>query len=176
MQLSTQKQLALKPQDILVALKVAVNPQRVFTYAELADELFMSGSEVHTSSKRAKACGLMAPTADLTAIRFALHEFLIHGVRYVFPQISSMLTRGMPTALAGPALLPHFNSRGLPQVWPDAEGTTQGIGLQPIYPSVPKACSIDHRLYGVLSLVDALRGGQARERELSAQLLLEYVK
>ncbi|WP_211451887.1 hypothetical protein [Collimonas antrihumi] len=174
---STTKQLVLKPQDLLVALKIAVNSERQFTYAELASELFMSISEVHSSAKRAQTCGLLARTSELTAVKFALHEFLEHGVRYVFPQINSMLTRGIPTALAGPVLSKHFMATdGLPQVWPDAEGNTQGIGLQPIYPSVPLACRIDFKLYGVMTLVDALRGGHARDREISAQLILEYIK
>ena len=41
------------------------------------------------------------------------------------------------------------------------------MSLCPLYPSVPLACLRDARLYQMLSLIDALRAGAARERELA---------
>jgi hypothetical protein len=171
------KQPTLKPQDLLVTLKIAVNPHREFTYADLASELFMSLSEVHTSMKRARTCGLMLRTGEQAAAQYALDEFLAHGVQYVFPPVNGMLTRGIPTALAGPPLSKYFSSAdGLPQVWPSPEGTSQGISLLPLYPSVPSACTVDSKLYSILTLVDALRGGKAREREIAAKLMRDYLR
>jgi hypothetical protein len=48
----------------------------------------------------------------------------------------------------------------------------RGLSLAPLYPSVPDAALRDERLYAVLSLFDAIRSGQARERD-AAQKLLE---
>lgn len=177
MSLIINKQLVLKPQDLLVVLKIAVNPGRNFTYAELACELFMSASEVHSAVRRAQVCSLMQRTEELTPIKFALQEFLSHGIRYVFPLINGPLTRGFATATDGPVLSEHFSrSDSLPQVWPHADGDTQGLTLQPIYASVPSACKIDMKLYEVMTLVDALRGGSARSKELAVSLLPQYLR
>ncbi len=172
------KQPTLKPQDLLVSLKVAVQSDRQFTYAELASELFMSVSEVHAAVRRAEISRLLnRSNAELRALRSSLHEFLIHGIQYTFPAVNGPLTRGMPTGFAGPLLKEYFMATGgLPPVWPDPEGDSRGISLQPIYHSVPAACRLDHKLYAVLTLVDALRGGSARERELSASKLMGYLK
>ncbi len=173
----SNKQLTLKPQDLVVALKIAVHPEQEFTYANLASQLFMSPSEVHTCVKRAQACGLLVRSKEHAASKYALNEFLAHGIQYVFPHMNGMLTRGIPTGLAGPPLSAYFPlADGLPQVWPTPDGISQGIALLPLYPSVPLACASDLELYGVLTLVDALRGGKAREREIAMKLVKEYLK
>lgn len=178
MNLPKSKQPALKPQDLLVSLKVAVQSDHQFTYAELASELFMSVSEVHAAVKRAEMSRFLSRSStELRAIRSSLQEFLLHGIQYTFPAISGPLTRGMPTGFAGPVLKEHFmNADGLPPVWPAPEGEARGTSLQPIYHSVPEACRVDHKLYEILTLVDALRGGSARERELSASKLMEHLR
>lgn len=169
------KQPALKPQDLLVTLKIAIRPQQQATYAVLAKELFMSASEVHASTRRAEQSRLlMRSNEGLIPVRPALQEFLIHGVKYVFPAVAGPLTRGIPTGLAGPVLRKHFDHHDdLPPVWPDPEGEVRGLSLYPIYPSVPAASRVDQQLYEVLSLLDGLRGGAARERELAEQALME---
>lgn len=169
------KQPTLKSQDLLVALKIAANPQREFTYAELASELFMSASEVHASTRRAELSRLLSrPDKGIAPIRRALLEFLIHGVRYVFPAVSGPLTRGIPTGVGGPVLSRLFEQGDpLVPVWPDPEGSVRGITICPIYPSVPAACRIDSKLYELLTLLDAIRGGAARERELAEKILME---
>jgi DNA-binding NarL/FixJ family response regulator len=43
--------------------------------------------------------------------------------------------------------------------------------LAPLYPSVPSAARRDARLYELLVLVDAIRAGQAREREIAEREL-----
>jgi len=47
----------------------------------------------------------------------------------------------------------------------------RGLALAPLYPSVPEAALKDARLYAALALLDALRMGQAREREAALKLL-----
>jgi len=51
--------------------------------------------------------------------------------------------------------------------WPDPMGETRGSSFSPLYKSVPKAARNDKALYELLVLVDAIRGGRARERELA---------
>ncbi len=45
----------LKPQDLLVLLKVAAHPAQRWTYAALGEALAMTASETHASVKRAVA-------------------------------------------------------------------------------------------------------------------------
>lgn len=56
-------------------------------------------------------------------------------------------------------------------MWPYAKGTTRGYSLAPLYPTVPQAAAKDAQLYELLSLVDAIRDGRARERNLAAKEL-----
>ena len=163
------KQLALKPQDLLVILKVAVNRQQNFTFAELGRELSMSASEAHAASQRATASRLLLNQDDaLYPARGALMEFLVHGVKYAFPPVFGPVTRGMVTGIGAHPLVELFaQSNDLVPVWPDSDGHDRGLSLIPLYPSVPAAARADSRLYEVLILIDALRGGAAREREIA---------
>lgn len=102
----------------------------------------------------------------------ALLEFLVHGVKYAFPPKRGALTRGMPTGYAAPPLNKVIvGSSEPPPVWPFAEGTVRGEEFEPLYPSVPRAAARDSRLYELLALVDAVRDGRARERNLAAKEL-----
>lgn len=163
--------MSLKPQDVLVLLRLAAQPGRDWTYPSLAADLAMSASEVHASVRRAARAGLFQQ-ATRSVNRHALLEFLVHAVKYVFPAERGRVTRGIPTSYAAPPLRAHFRaSSELPPVWPDPEGTVRGEGLEPLYRSAPKAARADPQLYEWLALVDAVRAGHARERELAAKEL-----
>jgi hypothetical protein len=56
-------------------------------------------------------------------------------------------------------------------VWPDPEGEVRGEELRPLYRSAPGAARKDPALYELLALVDAIRGGRARERNLAVEEL-----
>ena len=170
-----EKQLALKPQDLVVILKVAVNPERAFTLTELSSELTMALSAVHGSVTRSEQARLLSRSAGSTrAMKSSVHEFVVHGAKYCFPGTLGSLTRGMPTGAAGPVLRSSFESLGpLAPVWTDPSGDSYGPGLVPLHTTVPAACRQDPRLYDVLTLLDALRVGAARERELALHALNE---
>ena len=105
-------------------------------------------------------------------LKAALLEFLVHGARYAFPPVQGALTRGVPTAYAAAPLNTVIApSTDPPPVWPHARGTVRGLSLVPLYPSVPEAALRDPQLYAVLALLDALRVGQARERDAAQKLL-----
>lgn len=168
------KQPLLKPQDLVVALKIAVNEDKSYTFAELARELFISASEVHSAAKRAESAWLLTRyEGKIAPVRMALKEFAVHGVKYSFPPLFGTVTRGTPTTVSASPLKEHFarNERSTEWVWPDPEGESWGSALCPLYPSVPAAARGDERLYHALVLVDALRSGAAREREIAENQL-----
>ncbi|MCP4695559.1 MAG: hypothetical protein GY862_01735 [Gammaproteobacteria bacterium] len=128
----------------------------------------MSPSEVHQGLKRAQAARLVHVRGESRQpARQALLEFLVHGVKYVYPPERGSLTRGIPTAYAAPPLR-ELVTQGddLPPVWPHPQGTAKGFQFAPLYKSVPQAALCDSRLYELLALLDAVRDGRAREKEL----------
>lgn len=165
--------MLLKPQDILVLLKLVAIGRQGWAYNKLALELGMSPSEVHAAIKRALESGL-ALQRDKKIIPNVrnLEEFLCHGIRYVFVAERGGMTRGIPTAHAAPPLDEVFVPDGEPiPVWPDAEGSARGLSFSPLYKSVPIAAKSDSALYELLVLVDAVRGGRARERNYATNEL-----
>jgi hypothetical protein len=154
------------------------------TYAELGEGLNMSASQVFRSAKRAEeaqliyrlmgrpAAGHQKEQTKFWPIRANLKEFLIHGVKYAFPVHRGGLVRGIPTAYAAPPLSREIvESSEPPPVWPDPEGTVRGLEFSPLYKNVPAAARRDPRLYELLALVDAIRDGRAREREVAIREL-----
>ena len=170
-------QLTLKPQDLMVLLKLVSLGKNTATYGELAEALGMSSSEVHASVGRAKAARLINMEDDQPVIvRAALKEFLLHGAKYAFPATLGSTTRGVPTAYAAPPLASRITQPNeLPPVWPDPHGEQRGTSFHPLYPTVPAAAKRDRLLYELLALFDALRGGAARERQIASQLLSEHL-
>jgi len=164
--------MQLKPHDLVVALKLVVAGP--LTYDQLAVSLNLSKSEAHAAVKRAKAAGLLR--ADRQPVHHAILEFVLHGVRYAFPAVRGRQAQGMPTAHAAPPLseLIHAGLDPIP-VWPDADGEARGESFQPLYPSAPAASRADPKLHQCLCLIDALRGGRARERNLAAEHLTRLI-
>lgn len=158
----------LKPQDVVVSLKLVDTSPEERAFPRLAEAVGLSASETHAAVKRAVRSGLV--DGDTRAVRKeALREFLVHGLRYVFPAEWSAVTRGVPTSYAAPPLSAQFADSDLPPVWPHPEGSARGEGLAPLYRSAPRAALRDPRLYEWLALVDAIRAGRARERRLATQ-------
>lgn len=170
--------MVLKPQDIYVALKIVSAGSHRAPYSQLASELVMSPSEVHACVKRAEASHLLhGPGLHNRPNVAALEEFLVHGLKYVFPAEHGELTRGVPTSYAAAPLRRMLapGSEPLP-VWPYAEGRQRGIAFVPLYKTAPIAALRDPSFYEYLVLADALRDGRARERKLAEEELHRRLK
>jgi hypothetical protein len=101
-----------------------------------------------------------------------LLEFLVHGVKYVFPAERGELTRGIPTASGAEPLKGHFQVGGdPPPVWPYLDGTVRGYSFKPLHKGGPQAAIRDPKLYELLALVDAIRGEKIRERLIAVDEL-----
>lgn len=135
----------------------------------------VSKSEVNASIKRSIAVGMAKldrktrqPKANVTA----LLEFIVHGIKYVYPANPSAITRGIPTSFAAPVLQGKLMTAGeFIYVWPDAMGKEKGQAVEPLFKTVSMAVKKDPRLYGYLALIDAIRLGQGRESSLAAKEL-----
>lgn len=167
--------MVLKPQDLVIALKLTLLGPGAWTYESLAKDLAMSPSEAHNGVKRLIQAKLLTP--NRAVIRESLREFLVHGVRYAFPPSLGGKARGVPTAHAAEPLAAQIQASDEdPPVWPCAEGTMRGQSFSPLFRSVPQVALKDRALYELLALADAVRGGRARERELAAKMLGERLR
>jgi hypothetical protein len=161
--------MALKEHDIVVILKLVSLGDQTWSYSSLAGDLDMSPSGIHGSIVRAIGSKLL-DSGTKKPLGAPLEEFLVHGVKYVFPARLGSLTRGMPTGYAAPPLNSQIvQSDDPPPVWPYAFGTARGYAFYPLHKSVPRAAEKDQRLYEMLALLDAIRGGRARERSIAAE-------
>ena len=163
------KQSAMKPQDVVLLLKILSMNNDTWSQSWTAVELVMSQSEVSESVARSKYAGLLDPKGK-KVMRMAFMDFLEKGIRYVFPQRPGAVVRGIPTSHSAPPLNLDIQSTE-DYVWPYVKGTVRGQSIIPLYSSVPEAALKDEKLYELLALVDALRVGRAREKELALQEL-----
>jgi DNA-binding Lrp family transcriptional regulator len=168
----------LKPQDVVVALKLVGYSNGRPPMSIIASDLGLSPSEVHGAIQRLRRSKLVhgAALKDEPNIS-ALQEFLVHGLKYAFPAEHSEVTRGVATSYAAEPLKSEISgSNDLPPVWPWRDGETRGVGLQPLYKKVPYAALRDPVLYQFLALVDAIRDGRARERGIAERDLVDRLK
>jgi hypothetical protein len=162
------QQFAPKPQDLYVLLAMLVGQAESKTYPQLGAQTGLAPSAVHGALKRAAAAGLaMFQDRRPVVLKSQLREFVLSGAKYAFPAVHGRLTRGVPTAYAAPPLNSVIAPSADPvPVWPHKSGTVRGVSLAPLYPTVPEAALRDANLYAILALFDAIRSGQARERNL----------
>jgi len=170
------KQPVLKPQDFYLLLALLARKDAAVSYPDLAAQTGLAPSAVHSALKRAAAARLlMFQERKPVLLRPQLREFLLHGAKYAFPPVWGTLTRGVPTAYAAAPLATIIVPSSDPvPVWPHAKGSVRGLSLAPLYPSAPEAAMKNSDLYALLALFDALRSGQARERNAATELLEKY--
>ncbi|EGV28837.1 hypothetical protein ThidrDRAFT_3488 [Thiorhodococcus drewsii AZ1] len=148
-------------------------PERALTIRGLESSLHLSKSEISQSLRRSMAVGLAMrsrsdglPQANVGA----LLQFIIYGLKYVFPATPARVVRGIPTGFSAPVL--RGAVAGAEQwVWSDPLGTASGQTIAPLYRSVPKAVRQDAQLYTMLALIDAIRLGRAREQSEATRIL-----
>jgi hypothetical protein len=159
--------MRLKPQDVMVVLKLCSYKSKRPPISVVAAELGLSPSEVHAAFRRLQSSRLLHSAEMQDRPNFsALEEFLLHGLKYVFPAEEGQVTRGVPTSYAAPPLKKEIaSSHELPPVWPWPHGETRGVALEPLYKTAPLAALRDPILYEFLALADAIRAGRARERK-----------
>jgi hypothetical protein len=171
-------QPSLKPQDVLVLAKLLSYGRQRPPMAQMGLELSISSSEVHAALKRLALSKLISSNADGNRpLLESVQEFLIHGLKYLFPAKRGEISRGVPTSYAAPPLNKHIQQGAeLAPVWPFPEGEERGVSLEPLYKTVPAAALRDPFLYELLALVDALRDGRARERKLAEKELIRKLQ
>lgn len=169
--------MAIKPQDVLVVLKLVALRDEPWTYNELAIDLGLSPSQVHSAVRRVIKSGLAYQTDDRLRVNVQnLEGFLSHGLRYLSIPERGAKSRGMATLTSAPPLAALFVGDEDPVVWPDSSGDLYGESLAPIHKSAPKAARRDPQLYELLVIADALRAGRAREKSAALTALKKKLR
>jgi hypothetical protein len=171
----------LKPQDCIILIKLLANPDAKWSQRQLAKLLCISLAETNAGIKRLGEAGLLRKDKEdrLFPNINAAEELLISGIKFFFPVKLGEYTRGIPTAIAAHIFHGKIALGNDPiPVWPDAKGEKRGVALAPIHPAIPKALreNPDQAFFELLALVDAIRSGRPRERNLAASLLKEKLK
>lgn len=179
----------MKSQDIVVLLKLVslqdqkqaagttVHPDGDDPYSVrgLEASLGISKTEIAASIKRSLASGMVSKNRETNRPnpnRRNLRDFILHGLKFVFPARPGSMQRGLPTAFAAPVLKDSLLSAGsLIHVWAYARGREMGQSIDPLFKTVPEAAEKDEGLYAYLALVDAIRLGNQREANLASDLL-----
>lgn len=162
-------QQGVKPQDVLILLKMVCWRDKDWLSVDIARELGISPAEVSMALERARRVGFL-DAKKKSVMKAPFLEFLLHAVKYVFPAEPGPFRRGIPTAHSAPPLAKRIVSEDNDQyVWAHDEGKVRGQCIPPLYETAPDAARRDPKLYEFLALIDALRVGRARERGIAAQ-------
>lgn len=121
---------------------------------------------------------MRAERADLySPARRAVHlphfeEFGLHAVRFVAPARLGALVPGVLAAWAAAPMAEKIRSSSdePPPVWPYAQGEVRGQAIEPLHRAAPEASAGWPELSATLCLLDSLRAGDARVRDVAGEL------
>jgi hypothetical protein len=160
----------MRPQDIVILLKIITIKHNDWRNIDLAYSLQISASEISESLNRCKITGLIDSNKRKVHIN-SLKEFLIYGLKYVFPAEPGALVRGIPTAHSASPINSHISSGKDTYVWPFAFGKTRGQAIEPLYKSIPAVVQDDKPFYELLAIIDTIRVGRVRESGIAVEEL-----
>jgi predicted transcriptional regulator len=164
-----KKHSGMRPHDIVILLKIVTYKDNDWYIKDAANELFISQSEVSESLNRSVMAGLISSNKK-RVMKSALFDFLVYGLKYVYPVKPEAMVRGIKTSHSASPLSNEIVSDEV-YVWAYVEGDSRGFSIEPLHPNVPKACLQDSKLYELLTLVDAVRIGNKREFNLAVNEL-----
>lgn len=165
----------MRPQDIVVLLKLIVLDKPKWRQLELSKMLYMSQSELSEGMNRCKIAGLVDERKKVVD-KAALFEFLVHGIKYVFPLEAGRLVYGIKTAHSTDSLQNLFpeNQEDV-FVWEMKGGTVKGQALTPLHKNVALAAKDDPKLYELLALVEVIRLNREEEQSIAVGKLKELM-
>jgi predicted transcriptional regulator len=163
----------MRPQDIVVLMKLVALDNEPWQYRDLSSSLYISISEISESLNRSMLAGLVDQSRKKIK-RNSLMEFIQYGFHYVFPQVPGAIVNGIATAHSHPYYSNLIVSQ-FPYVWPSPKGIIRGQAIEPLHKGVVKAVIHDEVLYKLLAGLDILRVGKIREINLALDELKSQI-
>lgn len=161
-----KKHNGMRPQDIVVLLKIISMGDYKWRNIDIANAIGISPSEISEALNRCKFAKLIDSKKRKININ-SFTEFLIYGLKYVFPTEPGAIVKGTPTAHSASPIKEHISSDADIYVWPNAKGTHRGQAIEPLYKTLPKIVHEDKLFYELLTIVDTIRVGRAREIKIA---------
>ena len=168
------KQNGMKPQDVAILMKKMTPQGGTMLGKDIAASLGISASEVSEAMERCRVAQLV-DNSKTRVNTLALKEFLVNGLRYVFPIQPGSIVRGVPTGVSAPPINEYISGGDEVFVWPYKKGTVRGQAVTPLYATIPEAVERDNDLYRLMVIADTLRMGRVRERNIAIQELDKYI-
>lgn len=170
-----RKHNGMRPHDIAVLLKIISLENKNWNIKKLSDELFISQSEICESLNRCFFAGLLDKSKKIV-MKMSLYDFLVYGLKYVFPVKPEGLTSGIPTAHSAPPVSNEIISNGVNYVWEEKSSQISGFAIEPLYKNVVLAVQEAPEFYELMALVDTLRVGRIREVNIARNELRKRFK
>jgi len=148
-----------------------------WSYRSLAERLGVPHPVVQRALERAKGADLYS--ADRREVHLPhFEEFALHALRFVAPARLGALTPGAPAAWAAEPMASAIRSSGdePPPVWPYVHGRVRGQAVEPLHSAASEAVESWPELGEVLALLDSLRAGDARVRQVAGDLLSKMLR
>jgi hypothetical protein len=164
--LRMKKHNGMRPQDIVVLLKIISMQNDTWRNIDIANALQISPSEVSEALNRCKISRLLDSTKRSVHVN-SFKEFLIYGLKYVFPVEPGAVVRGIPTAHSASPINKQISPGKDDYVWPYAKGDQRGQAIEPLYETLPAVVREDKLFYELLVIVDTLRIGRVREIKIA---------
>ena len=83
----------MRPQDVVILLKLSTMNRENLRFADIAESLKISASEVSESLERSRMARLVSEDKR-ELYRSSLMEFLVFGLKYVFPHHPALWSGG----------------------------------------------------------------------------------
>jgi len=165
-----KKHNGMRPQDIVVLLKIIALKHDDWKNSDLAYSLQISASEITEVLNRCRIGGLVDSKKRKVHIN-SFKEFLIYGLKYVFPVEPGAVVRGIPTAHSAYPINEQIASGNDIYVWPYAKGNLRGQAIEPLYKTLPAVVKDDNLFYELLVITDTFRIGRSREIKIAVEEL-----
>lgn len=166
----------LSTPDVFVLGGLVVN-RNAWTYRSLASDLGVPHPVVQRALGRAGGAGLYSPERrEVHSPNF--EEFAVHALRFFAPGELGAVVPGVPAAWAAEPVAQAIRSADddLPPVWPAARGSVRGQALEPLHPAAAEATKEWPDLARLLAILDSLRAGDLRVRQVAERLLSETLR
>jgi hypothetical protein len=173
-----KKHNGMRPQDIVVLLKIVSIQNQEWRNIDIANALNISPSEVSEALNRSKIAKLI-DCKKKSVNHNSFKEFIIYGLKYVFPVEPGPIVRGIPTAHSASPISQNISHGEDIYVWPYAKGDTRGQAIEPLYKTIPEVAQKDKSFYELLAITDTLRVGRTREIKIAIEELekrMNYAK
>lgn len=166
----------VKGPDIYVLSGLLAHREK-WSYRSLADRLRVPHPVVQRALGRAQEAGLYSGERREVHVPH-FEEFTIHAARFVAPAQLGALVPGVPAAWAAEPMAGVIRSSGEepPPVWPYARGEVRGQAIEPLHPSAPEAVEGWPEFGEILALLDSLRAGDSRVRQVAENLLISLLR